>query len=79
MNADNNTKNKFLISLSRLMSLEVQSCNLEDFFHFEPPKDIKQLSEIKDLFLVLLSAFIFVYTNERLQIFWAFSYFNLDT
>ena len=36
---------------------------MEDFFHFEPPRTLlKQLTEIKIIFLVLLSAFIFLPT-----------------
>ena len=62
MNADNNTKNIILISVSGLMSLEVQSCNFwEDgrFFPLWTSKDIKQLTKIRIIFLVLLSEFIF--------------------
>ena len=65
MNADNNTKNIILISVSGLMSLEVQSCNFwEDgrFFPLWTSKDIKQLTKINIIFLVLLSAFIFLPT-----------------
>ena len=82
MNADNNTKNIILISVSGLMSLEVQSCNFwEDgrFFPLWTSKDIKELTKIKIIFLVLLSEFIFFTNDERLNYFCAFSYFILDT
>ena len=36
MNADNNTKNIILISVSGLMSLEVQSCNFWEDGRFFP-------------------------------------------
>ena len=52
-----------MILVSVLMSLEVQSCNFwEDgrFFPLWTSKDIKQLTKIKIIFLVLLSAFIFL-------------------
>ena len=72
MNADNNTKNIILISVSGLMSLEVQSCNFwEDgrFFPLWTSKDIKQLTEIKIIFLVLLPAFIFLPTMSASSIY----------
>ena len=71
INADNNTKNIILISVSGLMSLEVQSCNFwEDgrFFPLGTSEDIKQLTEIKIIFLVLLSAFIFLPTMSASSI-----------
>ena len=71
MNADNNTKNIILISVSSLMSLEVQSCNFwEDgrFFPLWTSKDIKPRNEIKIISLVLLSAFI-LYQWWALQVF----------
>ena len=44
MNADNNTKNIILISVSGLMSLEWFKVaifgKMEDFFHFEPPRTL---------------------------------------
>ena len=82
MNADNNTRNIILISVSCLMSLEVQSGkNLPSSQKLQlwTSKDIKPLTEIKIIFLVLLSAFIFFTNDERFKYFWAFSYFNLDT
>ena len=42
---------------------------MEDFFHFEPPRTLlKQLTEIKIIFLILLSAFIFLPTMSASSI-----------
>ena len=71
MNADNNTRNIILISVSCLMSLEVQSGkNLPSSQKLQlwTSKDIKPLTEIKIIFLVLLSAFIFLPTMSASSI-----------
>ena len=71
MNADNNTRNIILISVSCLMSLEVQSGkNLSSSQKLQlwTSKDIKPLTEIKIIFLVLLSAFIFLPTMSASSI-----------
>ena len=71
MNADNNTRNIMLILVSCLMSLEVQSGkNLPSSQKLQlwTSKDIKPLTEIKIIFLVLLSAFIFLPTMSASSI-----------